>query len=221
MQVSKPHPFVAGIADFYVAFYLLGSMAALASVLTGAVMPPLWAFLAIPVVVIVLIGYYRSWSKKVSWLSAGESIAGRLFNGEGKAWVNPYTTNRFFLFFTILLTLLIFGNSWDGLGRGHVYAFSEWFWTTFGLGMLTIGYMGAGRGRNWWILPVWVPMIISGVAALQSGSGTSMEAALIDAAARSRLAIIAAVIFGGLFVLNTVCYAVYRTTPRDPRPKVD
>ena len=206
-QVQKPHPFVAGIADFYILSFLVGSLIALFCMIVGQPMP-LIMLLYIPIAVVLIIVYYRFLSKNIMWLSPGEMMAGRIVQGAGKAWTNPYGSNRFFMFFTILLTLALLSNSWDGLSRGRIYSATEWLILTLSLAALSLGYTAAGRNKGWWILPVALPILWFTLGSFYINPDNLSLA--VDERVRSSLSTIAVVMYGGLLVLNTFCYFLYR-----------
>lgn len=78
---SKPHPFVAGIADFYFLGLVLGTV--LAIVLSGLnkIFPIVGVLFLFLTVIIAPIIYHRKLAKKTLWLSPGELFAGKVVGG--------------------------------------------------------------------------------------------------------------------------------------------
>jgi len=210
LNKSKPHHYIAGIVDFYIASFFINSLLGLIGLIFNMLIPLLVLWGCIPVLILFLIFYYRIICKKINWLSPGEIIAGRIINDRYKEWVNPYGINRFFLFFTIIFTLVIFGNSWDGLSRGEIYYFNEWFTLTVSLLLLTIGYVGAGKNKNWWIIPVLLPIVYFTMGAFYLDPGNLRGSEFQDERVQTYISNTALYMYAGLLSINLFTYIIYR-----------
>jgi len=128
--LSKPHPFLAGIIDFYILAIAIGAAEAIIQSLLGKPVFRSTNFLVFSLVltvilIVVIVFYYRTYAKKTLWLSPGEIISGRVVEcNQKKEWINPYKVNRFGIYFIVLTTLIILGNEWDGVVLGQIYPFA-------------------------------------------------------------------------------------------------
>lgn len=128
VKLSKPHPFYAGVCDFYISATIIAGIIALLesmskkSIFGSDMVHLLIQFLILNVSIIVLVIIYHSViSKKVLWLSLGEKIAGKFIYDNKKVWRNPYKVNRWGLFLQCIIALIILGNSFDSISSGQVY----------------------------------------------------------------------------------------------------
>lgn len=188
-------------------FLIIGSLLALITVIfqKGINYYILFAFL--PIVIILIILYYRIWSKKTKWLSLGERFAGRNVGSEGKVWLNPYGKNRFFLYFVLFCNLIIIGNSWDSVSLGLIFTLQRWFQTSLVLLLCIIGMVKAGSNSKYWIIYLIVPF---GIQFLSTFSPFMAENA--DEILKAEVAFLITgtrVISGFLLILNIFAYVVY------------
>lgn len=101
--------------------------------------------------VVIVVCYYAILSKKTSWLSLGEKIAGRYYKNNKKVYENPYVVNRTLLFVIMILAILMEQGEIDG------FSFQNKEIAIYNLGLLLnislrfiaqiIGICLAGRGR--------------------------------------------------------------------------
>jgi len=156
----KLYPFIAGIFDFYLLSFLLGTVFALLGNLLQAALNPFVALSIVPIGLIIVLVYYRFLACRVNWFSPGEILVGRQSNGENKEWHNPFGYNRWALFLITFVTLAITSNIWDGLGSGRIYPLNEIIFSAISLFMLSFGVVNLGRGQIWSICLVVIYFVI-------------------------------------------------------------
>lgn len=198
---SPPHPFVAGIADFYLIGMAGGAVLALGTSVSQTPFPligvPFFVLLEIALTVI----YHLHLKKKTLWLSPGEVLAGCVVHHGEKVWTNPYGVNRWVLFPVLLFTLVLISNSWDGLSNGRVYTIGQVFGTVVWLSAASIGILVVGTGNPWGAALVFAGLTVPVVWTMATAPGAA--GALL-------------VFFGPLAVLNVLAALFYHGLRRSP-----
>jgi len=95
--------------------------------------------------------YHLAVSGRVRWLSPGELMTGRCVQDGKKQWANPYDRNRWALFLIQMITLVVAGNSWDGIGDGVIYPLRTAVSRSIFLGLLVYGIVKVGQGALSWV----------------------------------------------------------------------
>jgi hypothetical protein len=148
MRASRPHGFVAWLFDIYV--FMIG-LGALAGIWLAVTRRPGDLVLGLVLGVVGFAGSlsYHLWgAKRVSFLSPGEQMAGRFSSAEGKSWLNPYAKTRIPVFVVMLMTIVLAGNSWDGIAdEGTTFTLGLVLGRTALLGAIVYALVQVGRGR--------------------------------------------------------------------------
>lgn len=148
---SKPHPFIAGVFDFYILSTLINTVLALISSISGKTYSSDIATIGFIVLFVIclltVILYHRKVTKRVLWLSPGEQMAGRTIADGEKVWINPYYCNRWALFIIMMISVIIMGNEWDGISSGYTYPIGTAIGKSISLTLQAYGLMLMGRGK--------------------------------------------------------------------------
>lgn len=156
MTKSRPHGFIAGLSDSYLAIFIIGAIQGFA---VNIAQKPVPDVLSIALQLAALVGailYHTKLSNRVLWLSPGEQLAGRIVRAGAKEWVNPYGRNRWALFVVILLTLGLTHNVWNWV-TDHVYPLRSVVGYAIRLSLVYWGAVLMGKGKMWGAL---FPVII-------------------------------------------------------------
>jgi len=205
---SKPHPFIAGVADFYFMFYALGAIIGILNSLFKVITPPLFLLVFYPLFIIIVILYYKIWSKKTLWLSPGELFAGRTTVRNKKEWINPYRINRFLLYFALFITMFFWGNSWDVLSRGEIISTNKCIFTIITLVLAAAGSVQIGMRKIVGIIFILIPLLYNFVLSffldsvaqeIPQGSTISIE----------EFALFGRYFYGSIILLNVIMFAFY------------
>lgn len=153
-EYAKPHPFLAGLIDFYLlSITFSGILAIIEAIMERSlfVMSAKYVFIFSLITIIftiaVVVLNYKVFADNSCWLSPGEIIAGRTFLGYKKVWINPYKINRWGIFFIVITTLIILGNEWDRLFEGYIFTYGEIFGKATRIILIVWGLIMLGRGR--------------------------------------------------------------------------
>ena len=147
MLWSILYSLIAGVSDFYFLSFVLAATAALGTVVLQRPIPLPILILLLVSSILVTILHHAIFAKRVSWLTPGEHLVGRVVENGSKEWKNPYGRNRWALFLTILLTIVSSSNAWDGLGMGGVYVLNAALARIALLAALYYGLVQVGRGQ--------------------------------------------------------------------------
>ena len=216
MMKGKPHPVLAGIADFYSAAMVTGAVVALVMAATNATVPVLAGLAWMAVLIVVVIIYHRRVATKVAWRSPGESMMGRYVALDGeKSWTNPYGRNRAVLFTLFFISLGIAGNTWDDMmytsSIGVVGIFRKSLW----IGVLLTGLVLLGRGKSWGGLLVALYYASFAVGALLKPEPETIDPAVVQALGYGFVCL------AGFAVLVTAWYEGYRREDQSTRTSSD
>ncbi len=140
------YSFIAGISDFYFLSFALGAITALGGCVFQSPVPLFLLILIFVVSLLVAILYHAIFARRVSWLTPGEQLVGRVVE-QSKEWKNPYGRNRWALFIVILITIMLAGNAWDSLSLGLTYTFDAIAARVILLTALYYGLVQLGRGQ--------------------------------------------------------------------------
>lgn len=202
MNKSRPHGFIAGLSDFYLAAVLLGAVLALGVALARKPAPLFLQGIILLASIAGVILYHTKLSKRTFWLSPGEQLAGRILWNGVKEWVNPYGRNRWALFTVILVTLILAGNAWDWVSD-RVEPLSRVIGYSVRLFLVCWGLVLMGKGRAWGAV---FPVVIFSIAAIFTPHWRSEEARLTMTA-----------LFGFIAVTNGLVALAYHFL-KSPRP---
>ncbi|GAU76353.1 hypothetical protein [Fusibacter sp. 3D3] len=136
MNLDKPHPIFAGVMDFYFfSIIVTGLLATISSFTHKSIMGPKLAQSVLLLDLIVVVLYHVVLSKKISVLSLGEKLAGKVKDTTGKTWSNPYQSNRIGIYIVMILAIFLLGNDWNQSAMGHVVPFAVIVgkWIRFGI----------------------------------------------------------------------------------------
>ena len=163
MKEAKPHPIIAGICDFYFIFFVIGSVLVLFNLVfqTTYQIYLVMTLGMFPIALLIVIFYYMNFASKTMFLTPGEAIGGRVIVNKTKKWTNPYNKNRFFLFFTLMLTIIVYNNAWDSLSEGTIMPLSQWLFTNMALGLVLVGSKLAGKGCGSWLPIIILPSVLN------------------------------------------------------------
>ena len=108
---SKPHPIIALLIDIYIFSPLFVVIISLLFRLFSNNSPQITIYQLIiySVIILVCVIYHRNTNILNNFLSPGELITGKIIIDKQKYWTNPYKLNRFFIFLSILSTIIWFG----------------------------------------------------------------------------------------------------------------
>lgn len=155
MTPSKPHPVIAATADSYFIVFLVGGIIALHDKMAGRESSEIGVMLAYLATLMGISLYYLILHTMIPWLTPGERLAGRIFEGGKKIWVNPYGRNRWFLFLVIILDLTLVSDNLD-LPGAMGQSFLRFLLSAALLIILSFGAVMAGK-RNTGMLWMTVP----------------------------------------------------------------
>ncbi|MGJ4789485.1 hypothetical protein [Leptospira koniambonensis] len=165
MTESKPHPILAGVFDFYFAACLIGSILGLTNSLAKVTYSSSLTLPLIIILILITFIYYKWIADRQMWLTPGEIVTGRIVENNTKKWTNPYGKNRWLLFTSLLINIIIDSNGWDSLYTGVILEFSKWVVISVGMILLTLGAILAGKNKNYWIVFAILPAAI-GIASI-------------------------------------------------------
>ncbi|MBB6218001.1 hypothetical protein HNQ80_004138 [Anaerosolibacter carboniphilus] len=150
---SKPHPFYAGVCDWYIVATIYAAIIALiesvkgSSLFESALTTFIMAITTNILIIVLVIFYHKIISKRVLWLSPGEKIAGKFIISGEKVWKNPYSLNRWGLFFFSILTLIVLGNNFDGISNGYQYTLARLIGMYISTFLQIMGLILIGQGQ--------------------------------------------------------------------------
>ncbi len=176
---EKKHPIIAGILDFY--FICIGVLL-IFSLLSIVLEKSIVTF---PIILGLLISsficsifYHSIICKKISFLSLGEILSGKVVKDNNKNWENNIGLNRFFIFFIFILNIAIISNSFDGLSSGKIIPLSKIIGIIIIIGIFIISYTKVIKGNLYWLLLPCVPFLFAILIIINSYLQTRSQIAL-------------------------------------------
>lgn len=128
-MISKPHPFIAGISDLYIAdIYLravIATVLSLFNIVPGIQNLGLFSLIVGLAFWVAAIIYHKFIAKRIHFLSPGEIIAGKRIISNEKVWTNQFGFNRFFIFAFSFLLFIVTSNHWNKIFNGYLYSIKD------------------------------------------------------------------------------------------------
>jgi hypothetical protein len=91
--------------------------------------------------------YHKRLANRLTILTPGELMAGRFLVSGGKQWLSPFSKTRIPLFLLILLTIVMAGNTWDGIANGAAFGIVQVVGRSVVAGFVIFCLVAAGRGH--------------------------------------------------------------------------
>ena len=151
-NISKPHPIYAGFCDLYLLLMVGSALIAIVSRFTETnYYTPLIAIVLFVVILIFIFSYHFYINKKVTFLTFGEVDAGKKIVSKKRQWSNPYSINRWGIFLTSILALLIIGNMWDTL-EVNIITYPMIIGKVLRIAIIFLGLFYLGKGKILWAI---------------------------------------------------------------------